>query len=958
MRNRMKKSWKIRKNDICQAAFSVLLCLCLILGGVETVWGMPEKNGNTEEQNEETMTEIHISSYEDLQELADNCRLDSWSQDKIIYLDQDISCTDGDFIMIPSFGGIFYGQGHSITNLSVTEAGSNIGLFRFVQETGRIENLSVQGILEPEGSKTCVGGIVGNNSGSIIDCTFQGSVKGQDYIGGIAGINQVTGVIRGNRTSGVVCGNHSAGGIAGENRGLLQDCESENHVNAVISEETLDFSDITIEDITTTEHAGDITDTGGIAGVSSGVIQGCVNRGVVGYQHIGYNIGGIAGRQSGYINECRNEGSVYGRKEVGGIVGQMEPNMVLEYGQTTLEKIHPQLEQLQSMIDKTLTDLNGTTGAVGKELQAMSPYVKSASESAEAMLNAYKNEKEPEWNDKKEEPEQPAEPDASGDDAVNGTDINEAVDHIKDEMNEIQNDPEADAITDKIENGDIDSIIEDIKNETENINSDNIQNELDQLKPSEDNETFQAAKTSFSDSMRNIADSLSRVGVLLADNGGVLNQDVQEISDQAFGILNTLTYGIEEEHPDVIEDVSDEDEPGAVEGKVSDCMNRGNIEGDLNVGGIAGAMAIEHDLDPEDDIQIEGEVSINVQYRTRVVIRGCENQGAIEGKKDCAGGIVGNMTMGSVMDSVTTGMISSNSGDYVGGIAGWSEGIIRSCSVKCWLSGENYIGGIAGWGKEIYESNAMVRIQQGTECLGAIAGAVPEAGIIEGNRFVGEDLAGIDGISYKGKAEPVTQEELVSKENIPDIFRTCTVSFIADDTVIRQISVSYGGKIDPEDIPEIPEKEECYGIWKDWNKNQVIFDEHIEAVYIDYVTALESEEKRNDSMAVAVVEGAFTEADAVILQEYEENYEAPNKNKRTIEAWRLCIPEDASTSHVVRYLPPEGETGITIYTLGDSGWQKADTEPDGKYLTFVTEEKEVVFLVMAKKKPFWYTWFS
>lgn len=940
------------------AAVSLLLCLCLIAGSYNTVWGMPEENGYTEEQNETSMAEIHISSYEDLQELADNCRLDSWSQDKIVYLDQDISCTDGDSVMIPSFGGIFYGQGHSITNLSVTEAGSNIGLFRFVQETGRIENLTVHGILEPEGSKNFVGGIVGNNSGSIINCTFQGSVKGQDYIGGIAGINQVTGIIRGNRTSGVICGNHGAGGIVGENRGLLQDCESENHVNAVISEETMDFSDITIEDITTTEHVGDITDIGGIAGISSGVIQSCVNRGVVGYQHVGYNIGGIAGRQSGYINGCRNEGSVYGRKEVGGIVGQMEPNMVLEYSQTTLEKIHPQLEQLQSMIDKTLTDLNGTTGAVGKELQSMSPYVKSASESAAAMLNAYKEEKEPEWNGKEEEPEPPAEPDTSEDNTVSGPDINEEADHIKDEMSEIQADLEVDTGTDNNENTDMDSVIDDIKNEAGTIDNDKIQDELDQLKPSEDNESFQAAKASFSDSMRNIADSLSRLGVLLTDNGGVLNQDVQEISDQAFGILDTLTYGVEEERPDMIEDVSDEDEPEAVEGKVSACVNQGNTEGDLNVGGIAGAMAIEHDLDPEDDIQIEGEVSYHVQYRTRVVIRGCENQGSIEGKKDCAGGIVGNMTMGSVMDSITTGMISSSGGDYVGGIAGWSEGIIRNCSVKCWLSGENYIGGIAGQGKEIYESNAMVRIQKGTECLGAIAGTVPEAGIVEDNRFVGEELAGIDGISYKGKAEPVTQEELVSGETVPDIYRTCTVSFIADDTVVRQVTVSYGGKMNPEDIPEVPDKAECYGVWEEWNENQVTFDEHIEAVYVDYVTALESEEKRNDSMAVAVVEGAFTEADAVVLEEYEEHYELPNKNKRLAEAWRLRIPEDDSDSHIIRYLPPEGETGIVVYTLEEDGWQKVDTETDGRYITFVTEEKEVVFLIMAKKKTFWHTWFS
>ena len=39
------------------------------------------------------------------------------------------------------------------------------------------------------------------------------------------------------------------------------------------------------------------TDFGGIAGWSSGIIAGCSNKAVVGYQHAGKNIGGIVGRQ-------------------------------------------------------------------------------------------------------------------------------------------------------------------------------------------------------------------------------------------------------------------------------------------------------------------------------------------------------------------------------------------------------------------------------------------------------------------------------------------------------------------------------------------------------------------------------------------------------------------------------------------------------------------------------------
>ena len=41
--------------------------------------------------------------------------------------------------------------------------------------------------------------------------------------------------------------------------------------------------------------------TGGIAGVSSGIIRDCTNSEKVGYSHIGYKVGGIVGLQTGAV---------------------------------------------------------------------------------------------------------------------------------------------------------------------------------------------------------------------------------------------------------------------------------------------------------------------------------------------------------------------------------------------------------------------------------------------------------------------------------------------------------------------------------------------------------------------------------------------------------------------------------------------------------------------------------
>ena len=82
-----------------------------------------------------------------------------------------------------------------------------------------------------------------------------------------------------------------------------------------------------------------------------------MNRGTVGYQHMGYNVGGIAGSQTGYVEGCVNYGTIYARKEAGGIVGQLEPSSTLRYQMDTLQTLSRQLNVLQSLTNKAAAEL-------------------------------------------------------------------------------------------------------------------------------------------------------------------------------------------------------------------------------------------------------------------------------------------------------------------------------------------------------------------------------------------------------------------------------------------------------------------------------------------------------------------------------------------------------------------------------------------------------------------------
>ena len=301
---------------------ALLLCLLLVLSLPVTALAEEAKDTDEAAAAEEGTT-LRILRQKQFLDFAENCRLDSYSRNLSVVLLADIDLTGVDFAGIPIFCGNFDGNGHTVSGLSITRDGSNMGLFRYVDASALIQNLTVSGEIIPDGSRSAVGGIAGHNAGKIQNCFFDGTVSGSDDVGGIAGINAITGIVDGCHSKGVITGDHRVGGIVGNNLGVIRSCNNRSAVNTTAEENQVKLSDISFDTITGSESVSTVTDIGGIAGTSSGVIRQSKNRGNVGYQHMGYNVGGIAGTQTGYLYKCENFAQVYGRKEVGGIVGQI-----------------------------------------------------------------------------------------------------------------------------------------------------------------------------------------------------------------------------------------------------------------------------------------------------------------------------------------------------------------------------------------------------------------------------------------------------------------------------------------------------------------------------------------------------------------------------------------------------------------------------------------------------------
>ena len=368
-------NWKYRMKRGSAAFLSLILCMTLLCPAFAYA---QESDGST----------IHIQTQDDLRELAKNCRLDTWSQGKTVILDNNLTLdeTADEFLPFPTFGGIFEGNGHTISGLSLDGEDSRAGLFDTVQASANINRLSVVGQITPSGDGDTIGGLAGKNYGKITGCSFEGSIRGTVSIGGLVGINETTGQMINCQFLGNVTGEHYVGGIAGQNTGSLIQCENYGEINTTAVEVSADISDISLLGTTESVPAG--TDIGGITGFSSGVIQSCENIGNVGYEHMGYNVGGIVGRQSGYLDGCKNIGMVNGRKDVGGIAGQLEPQVTLRYDEDLLDQLWAELDTLQDLTNQAAVDAQTSSDTLSENIGSLISDIGTAKDAVSGLSSA------------------------------------------------------------------------------------------------------------------------------------------------------------------------------------------------------------------------------------------------------------------------------------------------------------------------------------------------------------------------------------------------------------------------------------------------------------------------------------------------------------------------------------------------------------------------------------------
>ncbi len=971
--------------------------------------------------------DLVIRSREDFLDFAQNCTRDTWSQGLTVSLDADIDLSGSGFTAIPIFQGTFLGNGHTIQGFSLTQKGSRMGLFRTLTETAVVEDLTVEGAVAPGGTAGQVGLLAGENYGAVRGCTANGAATGVQDVGGLVGLNGESGTLTDCVSTAAVSGATNTGGIAGQNLGSLQNCANSGEINTAADQDPP-------------------TSVGGIAGLSRGTIQGCRNAGAVGYIHLGYNIGGIVGLQSGSVLNCTNTGAVQGRKDVGGIAGQFEPNTQLTYGPTPLDQINDSLallfDQMGTFVDQVnditargLDDAQVIEDAMGQiqdrahnagteghqDFQAMSDQLygytqdisdaldrlsentadflytvnddldtllketdnfrvamdhmlssteQGLSQAIEALdttasdihrqgvsiQNAF-GQMDQELQDLKFYVHDVGQ--AVGDGDFGGAlglsppslnprghvrDIGTAVAAISDLVADLTH--QWNTISDET------SAEFNTAREQANLAADHLFDAADHLLDASDR--FSSQVSGDLDTVGTGCDQIRSLVKIYTDTLGAKSQSAADDIDAQLTIIrsqvNQITqaagtdnealhttasqiidslervrraiYELGQDPELTISDLAEEvtEGPGLIRG----CTVSAKVDGDSNTGGIVGTVATELESDPEETFSLEDmELLTDVYATLRAVVRDCRFDGAVTTRNDCAGGIAGRCEAGAILDCAARGTVETGT-DYCGGIAGQTKGAVTRCAALVDLTGGSWLGGVTGLGGDLTDCRVMVRCDSDGEALGAITGE--SDGTLTGNRYLLEDLLGLDGVDVAEAAQGLDFASFSQLSGIPADFLTFSYTFVVDGRTVAELPFEYGGDLDLSKVPAAPAKDGEFGVWPDFPTQDLRRSMVLEISFSSPVTTLSSGEPIPNLLA----QGTFS-PDAALTTQVLSLPDSPLSGYAPVTAYAYTVTGCGADSVTLRLRAQDVDRPAAA-VLVDGVWQLAESRTDGSYL--------------------------
>ena len=243
------------------------------------------------------------------------------------YANSPISASGG------TFSGTFEGLGHTITGLTVSSGGSQIGLFSDVAYSGSVRDLGLIGV--SISGAGYVGGLAGEDKGVIAHVYATGTVTGTgDNVGGLVGYSDPGGVITQSYAAVSVSGHNDVGGLVGDSEsGTIVQAYATGAVSG--NDYVGGLVGLSLYGPITRAYAtGAVSGNGDVGGLvgrnafGSNITQAYAAGVVIGTT----NVGGLIGSNlQTDIMQAYATGAVSGTTNVGGLVGQSDGTIANGY---------------------------------------------------------------------------------------------------------------------------------------------------------------------------------------------------------------------------------------------------------------------------------------------------------------------------------------------------------------------------------------------------------------------------------------------------------------------------------------------------------------------------------------------------------------------------------------------------------------------------------------------------
>ncbi len=296
------------KDNIMCIRQNLVVSLVLVISMVGVSYGA---GGNLPGDGLSESTAYRIEDLADFDEFAGNSSY--WASGVYTKLTCDINLTGKPpyttAVIAPDggsyFEGIFDGNGHIISNLTIDTAGAGndyLGLFGQIEGSGaEVKNLGLENINITGGNYSdYLGSLCASNSGTIGNCYATGAIIGDERLGGLCASN--SGTITNCYTACSIVGgadSYSFGGLCAFNNGTITNCYATCSVTG----------------------GDDSRHLGGLCAFNNGIITNCYATGSVTGGDNSSSLGGLCGYNEDTITNCYATGAVTGADWLGGLCG-------------------------------------------------------------------------------------------------------------------------------------------------------------------------------------------------------------------------------------------------------------------------------------------------------------------------------------------------------------------------------------------------------------------------------------------------------------------------------------------------------------------------------------------------------------------------------------------------------------------------------------------------------------